>query len=48
MESDMRWQHVGKREGKIYLFDLADLEKCTKDVHEKHVETHVKHLKERM
>jgi hypothetical protein len=48
MESDMRWQHVGKREGKIYLFDLADLEKCTEDVYEKYIETHVEHLKERM
>jgi hypothetical protein len=31
MESDIRWQHVGKREGEIYLFDLADLEKRTED-----------------
>jgi hypothetical protein len=48
MESDVRWQHVGKREGKIYLFDLADLEDCTEDVYEKYVETHVKLLKEWM
>jgi hypothetical protein len=48
MESDMRWQHVGKCEGKIYLFDLADLETCTKDVYKKYVEMHVECLKERM
>jgi hypothetical protein len=48
MESDMRWQHVGKREGKIYLFDLADLEECTEDVYAKYVETHVECLKKRM
>jgi hypothetical protein len=48
MESDMRWQHVGKRKDKIYLFDLADLEKCNNDLYKKYVEMHVKRLEERM
>jgi hypothetical protein len=48
MESDMRWQHVGKRKDKIYLFDLADLEKCDNDVYNTYIEVHVKRLEERM
>ena len=48
MESDIRRQHIGKREGEIYLFDLADLKKRTEDDYKQYVEKHVKHLEERI
>ena len=47
-ECDQRWRHVGKYNGEIVLFDLADLviEDMRRDEHKEYVERHVAKLLE--
>ena len=47
-ECDQRWRHVGKYNGEIVLFDLADLviEDIGRDEHNEYVERHVAKLQE--
>ena len=48
-ECDRRWRHVGRWNGQVVLFDLADLEKyeISQDEHNEYVSQHIEALKER-
>ena len=44
-KEDILWRHIGKLEGKVHLFDLADLEKSESSTE---VDDHIKALKEKL
>lgn len=44
-ETDYGWRHMGRFNGKVYLFDLADLEEMKADVDDGRV-AHIAYLQE--
>jgi len=50
-DCDWRWRHVGERDDRIVLFDLADLtvkDNADKAAHHKYVKEHIEELRKRM